>query len=106
MTDRNRTPRRVARGAPIGYSAVMSRKKEHPESDALAAAPLADVLAELEQVVRELEAGERPLEEALALFERGVALSRAGQQRLAEAERRVEEILASGKLQPFSPSPS
>ena len=50
-------------------------------------------LAELERIVRELERGELPLEEGLELFERGVRLSRECQERLKEAERRIEVLL-------------
>lgn len=47
-------------------------------------------LEELERIVRELERGDLPLETSLKLFEQGVKLSRACQERLNEAERRIE----------------
>ena len=47
-------------------------------------------LVELERIVRELERGDLPLEKSLELFEQGVKLSRACQERLSEAERRIE----------------
>ncbi len=50
-------------------------------------------LASLEKIVRELERGELPLEQSLELFERGVRLSRQCQERLQEAERRIEVLL-------------
>jgi exodeoxyribonuclease VII small subunit len=50
-------------------------------------------LAALEKIVRELERGEMPLEKSLELFERGVRLSRECQERLQEAERRIEVLL-------------
>ncbi len=50
-------------------------------------------LAALEKIVRELERGELPLEKSLELFERGVKLSRGCQERLQEAERRIEVLL-------------
>jgi len=58
-------------------------------------------MAELEAIVARLEAGELPLEEALAAFEAGVALVRTLNQRLSDAEARVEVLTrdASGKLQ-------
>jgi exodeoxyribonuclease VII small subunit len=62
-------------------------------------------MAELEAIVARLEAGELPLEEALAAFEAGIALVRALNQRLNEAEARIEVLTrdAGGalKLQPF-----
>ena len=61
----------------------------------------------LSQIVAELEAGDLPLERSLLLFEEGVRLARAAQERLDQAERRVEELLgidAQGKpiVRPFS----
>src|SRR5215212_10793421 len=50
-------------------------------------------LAALEKVVRELERGDLPLEESLKLFEDGVRLSRECQERLNQAERRIEVLL-------------
>ena len=50
-------------------------------------------LKELEEIVEQLEAGDLPLERSLELFEKGVTLSRDCQQRLDEAERRVEVLL-------------
>jgi exodeoxyribonuclease VII small subunit len=50
-------------------------------------------LAALERIVRELERGELPLEKSLELFEQGVRLSRECQERLSEAERRIEVLL-------------
>lgn len=50
-------------------------------------------LKELEKVVRRLEEGELPLEESLKLFEDGVRLSRECQERLNQAERRIEVLL-------------
>lgn len=54
-------------------------------------------LAALERVVRELERGDLPLEKSLALFEQGVRLSRECQERLNEAERRIEVLLRDGE---------
>ncbi len=50
-------------------------------------------LASLERIVRELEHGDMPLEKSLELFEQGVHLSRECQDRLNEAERRIEVLL-------------
>ena len=60
------------------------------------AAPAANFeaqLASLERIVRELERGDLPLERSLELFEQGVRLSRECQERLNEAERRIEVLL-------------
>ena len=50
-------------------------------------------LEELERIVRELEQGELPLERSLELFEQGVKLSRECQDRLNQAERRIEILM-------------
>jgi exodeoxyribonuclease VII small subunit len=57
-------------------------------------------LEELERIVRELEQGELPLERSLELFEQGVALSRECQDRLNQAERRIEILVRDNKGQP------
>lgn len=50
-------------------------------------------LADLEKIVRRLEDGDLSLEESLRLFEDGVKLSRECQERLNQAERRIEVLL-------------
>ncbi len=67
-----------------------------------------DALNKLEKIVSKLEDGDIPLEESLKLFEEGIRLSRLCNQKLEEAEKKVE-ILMKGKNgvikpQPFDPS--
>ncbi|MGI9036404.1 MAG: exodeoxyribonuclease VII small subunit [Pyrinomonadaceae bacterium] len=50
-------------------------------------------LSALEKIVRKLEEGDLTLEESLRLFEDGVRLSRECQERLGQAERRIEILL-------------
>ncbi len=50
-------------------------------------------LKELERIVRRLEEGDLPLEDSLKLFEDGVKISRECQERLNQAERRIEVLL-------------
>jgi exodeoxyribonuclease VII small subunit len=57
-------------------------------------------LAALEKIVRELERGDLPLEESLELFEQGVRLSRECQERLNQAERRIELLLRDSEGRP------
>jgi exodeoxyribonuclease VII small subunit len=57
-------------------------------------------LAALEKIVRELERGDLPLEESLRLFENGVKLSRECQERLTQAERRIEVLLRDAEGRP------
>jgi exodeoxyribonuclease VII small subunit len=51
-----------------------------------------DGLDRLEAVVQKLESGQLGLEEALLEFEQGVNLSKALQQQLTDAQRRVEVL--------------
>jgi len=67
-----------------------------------------DALNKLEKIVTKLEEGDVPLEESLRLFEEGIKLSRFCNQKLDEAEKRVEILLKNKegvlKAQPFDPS--
>lgn len=73
----------------------MSERSKERSIDA-GNASFEEVITRLQAVVERLERGDLPLEESLAMFEEGVRLSRAGAQRLDEAERRVDELLAAG----------
>lgn len=57
-------------------------------------------LSSLEKIVRRLEQGDLSLEESLKLFEDGVKLSRECQERLNQAERRIEILLADSDGNP------
>ena len=50
-------------------------------------------LAELEGIVKQLEAGNLALDKSLTLFERGVQLARACKEKLAEAELKVNQLV-------------
>jgi exodeoxyribonuclease VII small subunit len=50
-------------------------------------------IAELGEIVEQLERGDLPLEQSLTLFERGIRLSKDAQTRLDAAEKRVEMLL-------------
>lgn len=52
-------------------------------------------LADLEQLVEELESGDLPLEKAMKKFEEGIKLTRGCQTALKEAEQKVEVLLKS-----------
>ena len=51
-----------------------------------------DALAELERIVRGLEAGQLKLEDAITAYERGTALKRHCEMKLADVEARVLAI--------------
>jgi exodeoxyribonuclease VII small subunit len=53
-----------------------------------------DALAELQRTVAELEAGGLPLERTIELYERGVALHERCSSLLADAELRVQQLVA------------
>jgi exodeoxyribonuclease VII small subunit len=57
-------------------------------------------LEALEQIVHELEGGDLPLEKSLELFEAGIRLSRQCQERLNQAERRIEVLLRDNQGRP------
>jgi len=62
----------------------MAKAKEEKRFD--------ESMGELETLVARLEAGELPLEDALAAFETGIALVRILNQRLTDAEARIEVL--------------
>jgi exodeoxyribonuclease VII small subunit len=57
-------------------------------------------LEALEQIVHQLESGDLPLEKSLELFEQGIRLSRECQERLSQAERRIEVLLRDNQGRP------
>ena len=67
-----------------------------------------EAMNKLEKIVAKLEKGDIPLEESLKLFEEGIRLSRFCNQKLDEAERRVEILLTDKegvlKSRSFDPS--
>ena len=66
-----------------------------------------EALNKLEKIVSKLEKGDLPLEDSLKLFEEGIRLSRFCNQKLDEAERRVDILVKDRngtlKPQPFEP---
>jgi exodeoxyribonuclease VII small subunit len=52
-----------------------------------------EALAELEQIVRRLEAGQVKLDEAIESYERGALLKRHCETKLNEAQQRVDRIV-------------
>ena len=65
-----------------------------------------DALAQLENIVSELESGRAPLEKSIALYERGAALKAHCEKRLEAARLRVEKIVVakSGEAQGTEPA--
>ena len=53
-----------------------------------------DALAELDRIVQTLEGGKQKLEDAITAYERGALLKSHCEAKLAEAEQRVQAIVA------------
>jgi exodeoxyribonuclease VII small subunit len=68
----------------------MSETNSPPE---IAQMSFEDALAELEQIVRRLEAGQVKLDEAIQSYERGAQLKQHCERKLNEAQQRVERII-------------
>ena len=69
---------------------AMDDKVEPAEIDTMS---FEDALAELEQIVRRLEAGQVKLDEAIRYYERGARLRRHCEGKLEEAQQRVDRIV-------------
>jgi len=71
----------------------MSSKKSFEES-----------MADLEKIVRRLEAGDISLDDSLSEFEKGVSLLRDCEKKLDEAKGKVEQLIknASGEIKSVS----
>ena len=64
-----------------------------------------DSLNELEQIVQNLEKGELSLEDSMSLFERGLTLSKISQEKLQDAEQKVQILMDNkgvNKLEDFN----
>lgn len=70
------------------YSVSMSAKKEEKFEDAL---------ERLQGLVRELESGDCALEDSIKKFEEGMALARKCQEKLNQAEQKIEILLQADK---------
>ena len=57
-------------------------------------------LAELEQIVQNMEGGDLPLEESIAAYRRGSELLKHCQQQLTDAEQKIQ-VLEDGALRDF-----
>ena len=69
----------------------------------VAALSFEDALAELEQIVRSLEAGQQKLQDAITAYERGAALRRHCEAKLLEVESRVFAIVEQGETLALQP---
>ena len=87
----------------------MPKKKPSPaDTDAADPARFEEALAELEDIVGEMEGDRVPLDELLRKYERGTGLLRLCQGHIAKARERIEEIAERAEkggvsLEPFDP---
>ncbi|MBN8594412.1 MAG: exodeoxyribonuclease VII small subunit [Anaerolineae bacterium] len=63
--------------------------------------PFETAYAELQQIVTQLESGELPLDDSVSLYERGRVLSAHCQSLLDQAELRVTQLAADGRVEPL-----
>jgi exodeoxyribonuclease VII small subunit len=72
----------------------MTTEPTTAQADEIANLTFDQTLAELQRTVAELEAGGQPLERTIALYERGVILHERCATLLADAELRVQQLVA------------
>lgn len=78
--------------------------EEHPLETAL---DFEQAMQQLEHIVNQLEQGSIPLEKSIDLFQEGMKLSVACQQKLKQAEQRIEMLLEQDGQwvkKPFAPA--
>ncbi len=82
-------------------------KSAGPTNPAKAGLPFEEALQKLETIVDAMESGELPLESLLARYEEGVKLSKICQEKLAEAELKIQQLEKTDggeiRLKPLSP---
>lgn len=61
----------------------------------IAALSFEDALAELEKIVRQLEEGKAKLDDAIGNYERGTLLKRHCEEKLRQAQARIDKIVVS-----------
>jgi exodeoxyribonuclease VII small subunit len=79
------------------------------ETDAKNRENYGELVARLEKVVGELEKGDLPLEASLDRFAEGIRLVKKGEEILAAAEKRVDQLLSDDgaeKVVPLQPQPN
>jgi len=86
---------------------VPNPPKSAGQNPAKAGPPFEEALEKLESIVDAMESGDLPLESLLTKYEEGMKLARVCQEKLAEAELKIQQLekTAGGelKLKPLSP---
>lgn len=73
----------------------MTQTDSSKQNESLEALPFEKALAELEEIVRQLEKGDVPLEDSIAIYERGEMLRKRCETLLKKAEVRIAKIAAT-----------
>ena len=89
------SPRRKTSAA----KATKTADAETADANDLGDLDFESALAELDTVVARMESGDLSLEDSLAAFERGIRLTRHCQSALENAELRVKQLTADGRLE-------
>ena len=82
-----------AHSQPAAMRQQAPARRQGPPAEDLVALSFEDALAELEDIVMSLEGGKGSLAQAIADYERGATLRRHCEQKLAEAEAKVQAIV-------------
>ena len=64
-----------------------------------------DALAELESIVQKLESGQIKLEEAVQAYEKGVQMQKICEEKLKEAQMKVEKLILDKEGKPIGKEP-
>lgn len=64
-----------------------------------------DALKELESIVQKLESGQVKLEEAVAAYEKGVRMQKVCEEKLKEAQMKVEKLILNKEGKPTGKEP-
>jgi exodeoxyribonuclease VII small subunit len=83
----------------------MSKTKQPDQNEDVAALPFERALAELEQIVDQLEKGSVALEESITIYARGQALKAHCENLLRNAEQRIEKITLGPDGRPSGTEP-
>ena len=77
----------------LSFSLITAQMSDPINTTDIAAMSFEDALAELEQIVRRLEAGQVKLDDAIQCYERGAQLKQHCERKLNEAQQRVDRIV-------------
>lgn len=78
---------------------------DRPETRPVSEMTFEEAMAELEQVVSNLERGDVPLDDSIRLYERGAELKKRCEQNLKEAEEKVAAITLDSDGNPSTLKP-